>query len=142
MKRRRWGRNTRSPSSTWAIKFSPTRATEVTTSARAQSWYPNLNGFGEKSLYDLTFKVPPSNVVISVGKLEGQSTEAGFAVSHWVTPVPVAVAGFNYGQYKKIDYPDNVTHYEHLRILFDGVAGQPEALLETARSWAAWRRRR
>jgi len=76
------------------------------------SWYPNLNGFGEKALYDLTFKVPPSNVVISIGKLEGQSTEAGFAVSHWVTPVPVAVAGFNYGQYKKIDYPDDITHYQ------------------------------
>jgi hypothetical protein len=76
------------------------------------SWYPNLNGFGEKSLYDLTFKVPPSEVLISVGKLQGQSTEAGFAVSHWVTPVPVAVAGFNYGQYKKMDYPDNVTHYQ------------------------------
>ena len=76
-----------------------------------EAWYPNLNGFGEKALYDLTFKVPPSNTVVSVGKLEGQSTEAGFAVSHWVTPVPVAVAGFNYGQYKKIDYPDTVTHY-------------------------------
>src|SRR6266849_2446412 len=77
-----------------------------------ESWYPNLNGFGEKALYDLTFKVPPSNVLISVGKLDGQSTEAGFAVTHWVTPVPIAVAGFNYGQYKKIDFPDSITHYE------------------------------
>ena len=77
-----------------------------------ESWYPNLNGFGEKALYDLTFKVPHSNVVISVGKLEGESTEANFAVTHWVTPVPVAVAGFNYGQYKKIDYPDTITHYD------------------------------
>jgi len=51
-------------------------------------------------------------VVISVGKLEGQSTEAGFAVSHWVTPVPVAVAGFNYGQYKKVDISDTITHYD------------------------------
>lgn len=76
-----------------------------------ESWYPNLNGFGEKALYDLTFKVPPSNVVISVGKLDGQSTEAGFAVSHWVTPMPVAIAGFNYGQYKKMDDPDTITHY-------------------------------
>jgi hypothetical protein len=76
-----------------------------------ESWYPNLNGFGEKALYDLTFKVPHSNVVISVGKLEGESREADFAVSHWVTPVPVAVAGFNYGQYKKLDYPDTITHY-------------------------------
>jgi len=76
-----------------------------------ESWYPNLNGFGEKALYDLTFKVPRSNVVISVGKLAGESTESDFAVSHWVTPVPVAVAGFNYGQYAKIDYPDTITHY-------------------------------
>jgi hypothetical protein len=77
-----------------------------------ESWYPNLNGFGEKALYDLTFKVPHSNMVISVGKLVNQTTEAGYAVSHWVTPVPVATAGFNYGQYQKIDYPDNITHYE------------------------------
>jgi Peptidase family M1 domain/Carboxypeptidase regulatory-like domain len=76
-----------------------------------ESWYPNLNGFGEKALYDLTFKVPKSNVVISVGKLQGESVEEGFAVSHWVTPVPVAVAGFNYGKYVKIDFPDTLTHY-------------------------------
>lgn len=75
------------------------------------SWYPNLNGFGEKALYDLTFKVPKSNVVISVGKLLGQSTEEGFAVSRWITPVPVAVAGFNYGKYTKMDFPDTQTHY-------------------------------
>jgi hypothetical protein len=76
------------------------------------SWYPNLNGFGEKSIYDLTFKVPPSNVLISVGKLDEQHSEAGYAVSHWTTPVPIAVAGFNYGQYKKLDLPDPITHYE------------------------------
>lgn len=76
-----------------------------------ESWYPNLNGFGEKALYDLTFKVPRSNVVISVGKLQGESTEEGFAVSHWVTEVPVAVAGFNYGKYQKLDIADTITHY-------------------------------
>lgn len=77
-----------------------------------ESWYPNLNGFGEKSLYDLTFKVPPPNVVISIGKLEGQTSEAGYAVFRWVTPAPVSIAGFNYGRYKKMDYPDDITHYE------------------------------
>jgi len=76
-----------------------------------ESWYPNLNGFGEKALYDLTFKVPKNNVVISVGKLQSQSTEEGFAVSHWVTPVPVTVAGFNYGRYQKMDFQDDITHY-------------------------------
>ena len=77
-----------------------------------ESWYPNLNGFGEKAMYDLTFKVPPSNVLISVGKLEAQHTEEGFAVTHWITRVPIAVAGFNYGKYVKMDLPDTITHYD------------------------------
>ena len=28
-----------------------------------------------------------------------------------MTPVPVAVAGFNYGKYTKIELPDAITHY-------------------------------
>jgi len=79
--------------------------------AARTSWYPNLNGFGEKALYDLTFKVPPKNTVISVGKLEGQSSEEGFAVTHWVTPLPVAVAGFNYGKYIETNIEDSKTKY-------------------------------
>jgi Carboxypeptidase regulatory-like domain/Peptidase family M1 domain len=76
-----------------------------------EAWYPNMNQFGEKSLFDLTFKVPPKNKVISVGKLQGDSAEDGFAVSHWVTPVPIAVAGFNYGQYSHADITDSTTKY-------------------------------
>ncbi|HEY6252735.1 MAG TPA: carboxypeptidase regulatory-like domain-containing protein [Candidatus Angelobacter sp.] len=76
------------------------------------SWYPNLNGFGEHVLYDLTYKVPRKYKVISVGKLQGESVEENFAVSHWVTPIPVAVAGFNYGDYKKMDLPDENTGYK------------------------------
>jgi hypothetical protein len=75
------------------------------------SWYPNLNGFGERALYDLTFKVPHRYKVISVGKLQGETTDQDFAVTHWVTPIPVAVAGFNYGDYKRMDLPDDKTGY-------------------------------
>jgi len=80
-------------------------------SARS-SWYPNLNGFGERALYDLTFKVPRRYKVVSVGELQAESTEQDFAVSHWITPIPVAVAGFNYGDYKKMDLPDEKTGYK------------------------------
>ena len=76
------------------------------------SWYPNLNGFGEHALYDLTFKVPKKYKVISVGKLQAESIEQDLAVSHWVTPVPVAVVGFNYGEYKKLELPDELTGYK------------------------------
>jgi hypothetical protein len=76
------------------------------------SWYPNLNGFGEHAFYDLTFKVPHKYKVVSVGKLQEEKTEQDLAVSHWVTPIPVAVAGFNYGEYKRMDFPDDITHYK------------------------------
>jgi hypothetical protein len=76
------------------------------------SWYPNLNGFGEKALYDLTFKVPHHYKVISIGRLESESVEQDLAVSHWITPIPVAVAGFNYGAYERLDMPDDITGYK------------------------------
>jgi hypothetical protein len=76
------------------------------------SWYPNLNGFGERALYDLTFKVPKKFKVISVGKLQSESVEEDFAVSHWITPIPVAVAGFNYGDYQKEEISDEITGYK------------------------------
>jgi len=79
--------------------------------AARTSWYPNLNGFGEKALYDLTFKVPKKYKVISVGKLQSDSIEDELAVSHWVTPIPVAVAGFNYGEYQRVDITDDITNY-------------------------------
>lgn len=76
------------------------------------SWYPNLNGFGEHALYDLTFKVPRKYKVISIGKLQQESVEGDLAVSHWVTPNPVAVAGFNYGAYEREDIVDDKTGYK------------------------------
>jgi hypothetical protein len=76
------------------------------------AWYPNLNGFGEHALYDLTFKVPHRYKVISVGQLQHESIEQDFAVSHWVTPTPVAVAGFNYGEYQSMEWPDTITNYK------------------------------
>lgn len=76
------------------------------------SWYPNLNGFGEHAMYDLTYRVPRKYKVISVGRLQGESVEQNYAVSHWVTPKPVAVAGFNYGEYEKMEIPDEVTGYK------------------------------
>jgi hypothetical protein len=80
--------------------------------AARTSWYPNLNGFGERALYDLTFKVPRRYKVISVGHLKQESIEQDLAVTHWVTSIPVAVAGFNYGDYQRMDLPDETTGYK------------------------------
>jgi len=76
-----------------------------------EAWYPNLNGFKERALYDLTFRVPKRYHLVSVGNLQSESIEEGQNVTHWITPTPVYVAGFNFGDYKKIELHEEQTGY-------------------------------
>ena len=65
------------------------------------SWYPNFGVFSDRALYDLTYRFPAGNDIISVGKKVEERTEGGQVVSRWKTEHPVQVAGFNYGKFKK-----------------------------------------
>lgn len=77
-----------------------------------EAWYPNLNGFKDRALYDLTFRVPKRFKLISVGTLQSETVEEGQNVTHWVTPAPIYVAGFNYGDYRKVELQDEKTGYD------------------------------
>jgi hypothetical protein len=79
--------------------------------ARA-SWYPNLNAFADRATYDLTFKVPKEYRLVGVGKLVKEWKEDSYSASHWVSDVPLAVAGFNYGSYKEKSIEDKTTNYQ------------------------------
>ena len=74
-----------------------------------EACYPNLNDFQERTLYDLTFRIPKKYHLISVGTLESEKVEECQNVTHWITAKPIAVAGFNYGDYKKIEIHDDRT---------------------------------
>jgi hypothetical protein len=76
------------------------------------SWYPSLNAFQDRATYDLTFKVPKQFTLVGVGKLVKEWREDDYAASQWVSETPLAVAGFNYGNYKKKERRDDVTHYD------------------------------
>jgi hypothetical protein len=75
------------------------------------SWYPSVNAFTDRATYDLTFKVPKKYSLVGVGKLVKSWTEGDFAASQWVSEVPLAVAGFNYGSFKKKEVADKETNY-------------------------------
>jgi hypothetical protein len=75
------------------------------------SWYPSVNAFNDRATYDLTFKVPKKYILVGVGKKAKEWTEGDFAASQWVSDVPLAVAGFNYGQFKKKELMDEATKY-------------------------------
>jgi hypothetical protein len=74
-----------------------------------ESWYPNVNTFHDHAKFDLTFRVPKQYTLVSVGKLEKQWTDKDLACSHWVSDIPLAVAGFNYGTFKKKSVTDSAT---------------------------------
>jgi hypothetical protein len=76
------------------------------------AWYPSLNAFLDRATYDLTFKVPKSYMLVSIGKLERESKEQDSSVTEWKSDIPLAVAGFNYGLFKKKQVIDSETKYQ------------------------------
>ena len=70
------------------------------------SWYPNLGVFSDLADFDLVYRVPAGNEVISIGSKTGERTEGAQVVTEWKTDAPAQVAGFNYGKFKKIEQVD------------------------------------
>ncbi|MDP9120591.1 MAG: hypothetical protein M3O15_04360 [Acidobacteriota bacterium] len=71
-----------------------------------ESWYPNLGVFSEPARFELTYRVPAGNEIVSVGRRVEARSERGLSVSVWKTDTPIEVAGFNYGKFKKIEKHD------------------------------------
>ena len=74
-----------------------------------ESWYPNVGIFSDPAQFDLTYRFPAGNSIVSVGKRIEERTEGKQTISRWKTDHPVQVAGFNYGQFKKIDKVDETS---------------------------------
>ena len=71
-----------------------------------ESWYPNFGTFRVLSTFDLTYRVPKGNQVVSVGEQVGDRAEGDLQVSVWKADRPIRVAGFNYGKFRKIEKED------------------------------------
>jgi hypothetical protein len=76
-----------------------------------ESWYPNVNSFLDMARFDLTFHYPKYYTLVAVGKLDKEWKDGGQNASHWVAEVPVPVAGFNFGEYKKKQQDEESTKY-------------------------------
>jgi hypothetical protein len=78
-----------------------------------ESWYPSLNSFLDRATYDLVFKIPKQYTLVSVGKPVKDWQEGNnLACSEWVSEIPLAVAGFNFGAFKKKALTDRESKYE------------------------------
>ena len=77
-----------------------------------ESWYPNVGVFSDPAEFDLTYRVPAGNEIISVGAKVDEKTEGKESVSHWKTDHPVQVAGFNYGKFKQTEKVDETSRID------------------------------
>jgi hypothetical protein len=76
------------------------------------SWYPSVNAFNDRATFDLTFTIPNKYVLVGVGKKVNEGNEGDFTVSKWKSDIPLAVAGFNYGRFKKKEVIDDQAKYQ------------------------------
>jgi hypothetical protein len=83
--------------------------------AARSTWYPNnlSSDFGDRAAFDITFRYPKRFVLIGIGNHIGtDATEGDAKIAKWSTEgVEMAVAGFNYGDFKLTEINDEVAGY-------------------------------
>lgn len=79
------------------------------------TWYPNNGGtqFGDRATFDLTIRHPKGKMLIATGAPSGAAADdGGYTVARWSGgATDLAVAGFNYGVFKKKEVLDKDTGY-------------------------------
>jgi hypothetical protein len=79
------------------------------------TWYPNNGGtqFGDRAIFDMTFRYPKGYTFVGTGAPVGPETkEGGVSVAKWSSgTTELAVAGFNYGRFKKKEIADQDSGY-------------------------------
>ena len=81
------------------------------------SWYPTnaFSQFGvDRATFEMTFRYPKGNTFIGVGSLAApEAREGDVSVTRWSSgKTELAVAGFNYGRFKKKEITDAETGYQ------------------------------
>lgn len=67
----------------------------------SSGWYPDRpNSFSARAGFDLTFHSPKNTVLVATGEKTGETVDGGTRISTWKSEIPLAVAGFAYGDYK------------------------------------------
>lgn len=79
------------------------------------TWYPNNAGtqFADRAIFDMTFRYPKGNLFVGTGAaVEPDKEDGGTMVTRWSSgQTELAVAGFNFGRFKKKELADKNTGY-------------------------------
>ena len=67
----------------------------------SSGWYPERpHSFSARSDFDLTFHSPKNTVLVATGEKTGETVAGNTRITTWKSEIPLAVAGFAYGDYK------------------------------------------
>lgn len=70
------------------------------TLAARDNWYPATT-FGDRATYDMTFKLAKDLTMVASGQPKETREEGNLQITRWTSEIPIAVAGFNFGRFKK-----------------------------------------
>ncbi len=65
------------------------------------SWYPHVIGMGNFTPFDMTFHWPKKLTLVATGTPSDLRDDGARRSGHWVSSSPIAIAGFNLGEYEK-----------------------------------------
>jgi hypothetical protein len=67
----------------------------------SSGWYPaRTEAFATRADFELTFRFPKKYSLVATGSRLSEDTEGNVSVSRWKSEIPLAVAGFAYGDYR------------------------------------------
>ena len=67
----------------------------------SSGWYPELpNSFATRADFDMIFRSPKNSVLVATGVKTSDTVDGGTRITAWKSDIPIAVAGFAYGDYK------------------------------------------
>jgi Peptidase family M1 domain len=67
----------------------------------SSGWYPERpNSFSARADFDLTFHSPKNSVLVATGEKTSDTVDGSTRITTWKSEIPLAVAGFAYGDYK------------------------------------------
>jgi Peptidase family M1 domain len=94
------------------------------------TWYPRSSEIFAN--YDLTFHYPKRLTLVACGEMADDRVDGDLRVTHWRTPNPIRMAGFNLGDYDKVSgsvpgYTINVYGNRHLQSSLEPKPPQVEA---------------
>lgn len=105
----------------------------------SSGWYPDRpNSFSTRTNFDLTFHSPKNTLLVATGSKTSETVDGNTRITTWKSEIPLAVAGFAYGDYKVAsEKADNVGVDVYANRQPDDVMAMMQRYFDSGRAMAA-----